>query len=118
MFNVHNQCLQAFKMVFQTGSSSYGDEGHHLLCRGYYDAVKCSERRAHLLICPCYPKLFSQAPYWVPKVLHSGGSFHCPQVHWCNTSHLHWAWSAGFKLRYHEQGVIYAQRNNSERSHF
>ena len=30
------------------------------------------------------------------KMLHSGIGFHCSQVHWGNTSHLHWAWSAGF----------------------
>ena len=34
----------------------------------------------------------------------SRGSFHYPQVYWGNTSHLCWAWLAGFKLGYHEQG--------------
>ena len=27
---------------------------------------------------------------------HSDVGFHCSQVNWGNTSHLHWAWSAGF----------------------
>ena len=31
-------------------------------------------------------------------LLHSDVGFHCPRVHWGNTSHLRWAWSAGFWL--------------------
>ena len=56
---------------------------------------------------PLLPKAFQLSPTLGAKSVNSGGSFHCPQVYWGNTSHLHWAWLAGFKL---EQGVIEVHR--------
>ena len=81
IFNVHNNACRPSQDGFQTGSSSNGDEGWHLLCTGGWWLWCCHmlERRAHLLICPCYPKHFLQVPHWVPKVLHSGLGFTAPR---------------------------------------
>ena len=98
MFKVHHNACRPFtqdghhtrRVIFNWGCGLTSP-----LQRWWYCHMLL-ERRAHLLICACYPKLFLQAPHWVPKVLHSDVEFHCPQVHWGNTSHLCWAWLAGF----------------------
>ena len=45
---------------------------------------------------PLLPKAFPSSPTLGAKVLYSEIGFHSFQVHWVNTSHLCWAWLAGF----------------------
>ena len=72
---------------------------------GYYDAVKCQKEGLICINMPLLPKAFQSSPLLDAKSVTQWGIIPLPQVYWGNTSHLHWAWLAGFKLGYHEQGV-------------
>ena len=97
-------------MVFQTGSSSHGDEGHHLLCRGgcgYYDAVKCQKEGLICINMPLLPKAFHLSPTLGAKSVTQWGIIPLPpgilgQYQPLVLGLVSWvqAWA------YHEQGVI------------
>ena len=63
----------------------------------------CYERRAHLALCPCFPKVKSLIGH--QKCYSS--AVHWPQVHWDSlTSHLCWAWLTGSDWDWeHMQGL-------------